>query len=224
MLPDSSGKTQIISIFACENQPVVTAGLSMLLSGYPDLRLAGHAETMEETAVRIGLMHCDVLLAGQPPGMRSALHLLAEIRHAALQIPVVIWVAGMSEMDTFRALQMGARGILLRTQTHSVLADCIRSVHAGEVWLDPLLSSRGSMVRSGVRITPRERQIINLICRGLKNRDIAASMGITPGTVKVHLMHIFEKTGVRDRFQLALQGKEILAAADGALQSRTAGA
>ena len=59
-------------------------------------------------------------------------------------------------------------------------------------------------------MTPREREIIEQIMRGAKNKDVAAALGITPGTVKVHLMHIFEKTGVKDRLELAMQGPRLL--------------
>lgn len=198
------------------------AGLAAVLSPFSDLRLAGSAASVEEIAAKIAEIRFDILLAGQPPAMRSALPLLAEVRQCGLTVPVVIWVASLSEVDVFRALQMGARGILLRTQCVQTLVSCLRAVHDGQVWLDPSLSSRHAPFRGKFRITPRERQIIALVCRGLKNRDIAEEMKITAGTVKVHLMHIFEKTGVRDRFQLAIQGQQILAAADRKDQFHTA--
>ena len=77
-------------------------------------------------------------------------------------------------------------------------------------------SAMTSMPRrnGALRITRREREIVEFICRGLKNKEIAEALSITPGTVKVHLMHIFEKTGVKDRFQLALQGRQFLSAAE----------
>jgi DNA-binding NarL/FixJ family response regulator len=123
----------------------------------------------------------------------------------------VLWVAELSDMDSFRALQMGARGVITRTQSIETILECLRAVGEGNVWLEA--SNRGAAPRThgGTRITPREREIIELVCRGLKNKEIAEVMTITPGTVKVHLMHIFEKTGARDRFQLALQGQQILA-------------
>jgi DNA-binding NarL/FixJ family response regulator len=64
--------------------------------------------------------------------------------------------------------------------------------------------------RAAMRLTRRERQIVEAVSKGMKNKQIAEALGITPGTVKVHLMHIFEKTGARNRFQLALQGPELL--------------
>ena len=64
--------------------------------------------------------------------------------------------------------------------------------------------------RSSPRLTPREKDIVHHVCGGLKNKEIAEALAITPGTVKVHLMHIFEKTGVKDRFELAVQGRRLL--------------
>jgi DNA-binding NarL/FixJ family response regulator len=59
-------------------------------------------------------------------------------------------------------------------------------------------------------LTPRERDIVHHVCGGLKNKEIATALSITAGTVKVHLMHIFEKTGVKDRFELAVHGRKLL--------------
>jgi DNA-binding NarL/FixJ family response regulator len=64
--------------------------------------------------------------------------------------------------------------------------------------------------RAAPRLTPREREIVKQVCAGLKNKEIAGTLSITAGTVKVHLMHIFEKTGVKDRFELAIHGRKLL--------------
>jgi DNA-binding NarL/FixJ family response regulator len=64
--------------------------------------------------------------------------------------------------------------------------------------------------REASRLTPREKQIVALICRGLRNKQIAEQLHITPGTVKVHLMHVFEKTGLKDRLALAVRGRELI--------------
>ena len=74
----------------------------------------------------------------------------------------------------------------------------------------PDQSPDGADRRSAPRLTPREKQIVHQICEGLKNKEIAEALSITAGTVKVHLMHIFEKTGVKDRFELAIQGRKLL--------------
>ena len=94
----------------------------------------------------------------------------------------------------------------------AALIDCLRAVARGDVWIEgsPEQSSDGADRRSAPRLTPREKQIVQQICEGLKNKEIAQALSITAGTVKVHLMHIFEKTGVKDRFELAIQGRKLL--------------
>lgn len=199
-----------LSVFACENQPVVVEGLLRVLEGVHNLRLIGCASDIESTLRQTLEARPDVLLLGQPPALKSILPMLARVRQVDTDLRIILWVSELSDMDSFRALQMGARGVITRTQPIDALLECIRSVGDGNVWLEA--SARGAAPRSalGFRITPREREIIELVCRGLKNKEIAEVMSITPGTVKVHLMHIFEKTGARDRFQLALQGQQIL--------------
>jgi len=82
------------------------------------------------------------------------------------------------------------------------------------VWIENSLPDPAapSDRRVAPRLTPREKEIVHYVCGGLKNKEIAGALSITPGTVKVHLMHIFEKTGVRDRFELAVHGRRLLGA------------
>jgi DNA-binding NarL/FixJ family response regulator len=202
-----------IDVFVCDEQPIVLEGVARVFAEYSDLHLAGSAANLATTLSALVSGHFDVLLLGQPPTARSALPLLAGLTGAHLPTPVVLWVAELGEMDVFRALQMGAKGILRRTTPVSSLVDCLRNVAADNVWLDPSMTRRAHKSGPSARITVRERQVIEYVCRGFRNRDIAAAMNITPGTVKVHLMHIFEKTGARDRFALALQAQQILGAA-----------
>ena len=89
--------------------------------------------------------------------------------------------------------------ILKKTLPVEALVDRLRAVARGDVWIEgsPEQSSDGAERRSAPRLTPREKQIVQQICEGLKNKEIAQALSITAGTVKVHLMHIFEKTGVK---------------------------
>jgi DNA-binding NarL/FixJ family response regulator len=191
----------------------VVEGLIRVLEPCEDLKLVGYVGEVNAAIQQVLLSPADVLLLGQPPTTRSILPLLAQVREARLPARIVLWVGEMSEMDAFRALQMGARGVTTRIQPVASLLECLRTVARGAVWIDG--ASRTTVeTRTGrgtaLRITPRERQIIEAVCKGMKNREIAESLSITAGTVKVHLMHIFEKTGAKDRFQLALQGRQLL--------------
>jgi two-component system nitrate/nitrite response regulator NarL len=212
-----------VTIYVCENQPVLVEGLRRILQDADDLQLVGQASDIGIAIAELAGINVDILLLGQPFSAKSILPLLGQIREADIQVPIVLWVGELSEMDSFRALQMGARGILRKTQAADTLLECLRSVASGSVYVESVFRSPVNSVprRNGVlRITPREREIVEFICRGMKNKEIAEALSITPGTVKVHLMHIFEKTGVKDRFQLALQGRQFLSTAEGPIALR----
>jgi DNA-binding NarL/FixJ family response regulator len=83
---------------------------------------------------------------------------------------------------------------------------CLRTVASGSTWMeDVLFHGNGRRIRAHrSELTPRERQVLQLVEQGMKNSEIARELGIQPGTVKIHLKHIFEKTGVRGRYGLAL--------------------
>jgi two-component system nitrate/nitrite response regulator NarL len=138
------------------------------------------------------------------------LPVLAAIIDTHPSIPIVLWVSDIGDFDTMRACRMGARGILRRTDSVPVLLACLRAVGSGESWMDgPALGDSRQAARIA-RITARERDVLEQVCRGLSNHEIARSLSIAPGTVKVHLTHLFEKTGLRDRFALAEHGRRFL--------------
>jgi DNA-binding NarL/FixJ family response regulator len=217
-----------VTIFVCEPQPVLVEGLERVVGRHPDLRMVGHASELGVTVAEFPKARPDILLLGQPSSAESILPLLEKAREADLGASLVIWVSDLSEMDSFRALQMGARGMVGKTQSADTLVECLRTVGSGSVYLESRIRSRVNSAprRNGaLRITRREREIVELVCGNKKNKEIADALSITPATVKIHLTHIFEKTGVRDRFQLALQGRQFLSSSEApGLRSRAAGA
>jgi DNA-binding NarL/FixJ family response regulator len=98
--------------------------------------------------------------------------------------------------------------VVRKTASLETLLDCLRTVAAGGNWMeDGLIRADESPIRFGrLPLTARELQVIELVEQGMTNRDIARELGIRTGTVKIHLKHIFEKTGVRGRYGLALSG------------------
>jgi DNA-binding NarL/FixJ family response regulator len=144
--------------------------------------------------------------------LKAVFEFIADVKNPAGKCQAVLWVHDLADVDCFRALRCGARGILKKTFPVTALIECLRAVARGDVWIEgsPEPSADGSDRRTAPRLTPREKQIVQQICEGLKNKEIAQTLSITAGTVKVHLMHIFEKTGVKDRFELAIQGRKML--------------
>jgi len=202
-----------ISVFVCESQPIVIEGLKRVLEGNSDLKLAGETSNPEEMAELVAGLRPDVVLIDQSWGSRTALELVARTRSVSESTQAVLWVTGLTEGESFRALQTGARGILKKTLPVSAILECLRAVGHGNIWIENSISNQmvGFLNRRDVpRLTAREQEVVGLICRGMKNKQIAETLAITTGTVKVHLMHIFEKTGVKDRFELAMEARKIL--------------
>ena len=202
-----------ITVFACESQPVVLEGLTKILGECADFEFAGSAPNLIEA--REALRNCrpDVILLDQTAGLKVVFQFIADVRTTVTRCHPVLWINDLAEIDCFRALQLGARGILKKTLPVQAIVECLRTVARGNVWIESSLSDQvnGSIERrSTPRLTPREKEIVHHVCAGLKNKEIAGALTITPGTVKVHLMHIFEKTGVKDRFELAVHGRRLL--------------
>ena len=114
----------------------------------------------------------------------------------------------MSEPEALRFLQAGAAGVMRKTASVQDIVACIRTVAAGGSWMEhEILRNPARPVRTGrSALTAREIQVMDLVERGFRNKEIAGNLGISTGTVKIHLKHIFEKTGIHGRYGLALNG------------------
>jgi two-component system nitrate/nitrite response regulator NarL len=215
-----------LTVFAYESQPIVVEGLAKVLAGCEDMQYVGSASTFGDALTALQEHHPDILLVDQTAGLKVVFQFIADVKNAWSRCQPVLWVNDLAEIDCFRALQLGARGILKKTLPVDALVECLRSVGRGNVWIESSLPNpAGSPGRRVLpRLTPREREIVHHVCAGLKNREIGLALSITAGTVKVHLMHIFEKTGVKDRFELAVHGRRLLGTAHAGDMSRAEGA
>lgn len=202
-----------LTVFACESQPIVLEGLAKILSDCHDLEYVGSAASLPDALESLRGLHPDVILVDQASGLKMVFQFISDVKSTSPRCQPVLWVNDLAEIDCFRALQLGARGILKKTLPVPSVLECLRSVGRGNVWIESSLSDHmmGSLDRrSSPRLTPREKEIVHHVCAGMKNKEIAEALSITAGTVKVHLMHIFEKTGVKDRFELAVHGRRLL--------------
>lgn len=204
-----------LTVFACESQPIVLEGLEKVLAACDDLEYVGGTSQLADALDVLRRRQPNILLIGQGAGLKVVFQFISDVRNTSTLCQPVLWVNDLAEIDCFRALQLGARGILKKTLAIPALLDCLRAVGRGDVWIEGTLSDQvvGAIDRrSAPRLTPREKEIVHHVCAGLKNKEIAEALQITAGTVKVHLMHIFEKTGVKDRFELAVHGRRMLGA------------
>ncbi len=208
-----------ISVFVCEPQPIIIEGLQKVFGETNDIVFAGSVARPADALDAVQRTHPNIVLIDGTSGLTASLRLLGHLKAAAPSHPV-LWVMDLPEMDAFRALQMGARGIVKKTLPTAKLIECLREVGSGQIWMQESEQVAEFLQRKDAsRLTPREKEVVRLICRGLRNRQIAENLHITPGTVKVHLMHIFEKTGLKDRLALAVHGRDLVGVEAPALEN-----
>lgn len=192
----------------CETQPATAEGIRALLVGVGGLecRWTVHSLSMGMHLVRQEPVR--VVLLDKGFGLQSVLQALQELRQAGDEVAPVVWGVSMSEPEALRLLQSGARGILRKTADAATIVSCLRTVSEGGAWLEECVFREATRLERGQRseLTAREQQVLELVEQGMRNKDIAEELGIRPGTVKIHLKHIFEKTGVHGRYGLALNG------------------
>lgn len=204
---------ETITVYVCESQPIVIEGLKRALEGHSDLQLVGASVSITDALESIAAAQPNIILLDQSAGNKAAFEMIPKIRMRSLHSHTILWVTTVTEVESFRALQSGIRGILKKTLPVTSVVECLRAVGRGNIWIENSISNQvvGFLNRRNLpRLTPREYEIVALICRGMKNKQIAGELSITIGTVKVHLMHIFEKTGVKDRFELALEAHKLI--------------
>jgi DNA-binding NarL/FixJ family response regulator len=199
------------SIAICDTQPVTAEGIRNLLSGVPDLKFLSALDSLAQAAEVVRKQRPSVLILDKGFGIQAILDWLVEIQAGEgppVQTGLVVWGVSITEAEALRFLQAGARGILRKSARVQAVVACLRSVASGRSWMED------SVFRDSTRpdryprteLTAREQQVLELVEQGFKNKEIAVELGIRPGTVKIHLKHIFEKTGVRGRYGLALNG------------------
>jgi len=198
----------IKTVGACDTQPIAVQGLRAILSESGRLRLTRAVETLEEGWQLAETRAVDILLIDKAFGMHSVLDWLIRLKALEQTPAVVIWGIAVTEAEALRFLQGGAKAIIRKTTEVKKLISCLNTVADGGSWMeDRVLRDSWQRDRtSRSDLTTREQQVVQLVEQGFKNREIAAELGIRPGTVKIHLKHIFEKTGVRGRYGLALTG------------------
>lgn len=197
------------SVAVCESQPVTAEGLRTLLNGTDELMFLGRTDSLQAASELIRQMRPAVCLVDKSLGIQAVMDWVSHAKVISQQMTeFVVWGVSITEAEALRFLQSGAKGILRKTSDTDTVLACLEAVASGSSWMADSVfrDSRQPDRQSRSELTPREQQVMELVEQGLKNKDIARELGIRPGTVKIHLKHIFEKTGVRGRYGLALNG------------------
>jgi DNA-binding NarL/FixJ family response regulator len=196
-------------------------GLRSLLESAEGFRLIATETSLEDGMDAVHELQPAVLVVDKSFGIQAVMECLRTLRHADFRTAAVVWSGALSGAEALRLLQAGASGVVHKTARLDTLLDCIRQVAGGSTWMEEDLVATPDQPACTGRsaLTARELQVVELVERGMKNKEIADALGIRTGTVKIHVKHIFEKTGIRGRYGLALSGlkqKGLMAAGAGA--------
>jgi len=211
-----------ITVFIADDQAMVRQGFGALLSAQPDIAVIGDAPNGRIAVSEVRRLRPDVVLMDVRMPELGGLEATREILSAATTPPVRVLMLTTFDIDeyVYEALSAGASGFLLKDAPADDLIRAVRVVAAGDALLAPSVTRRliADVVRrrSGPRpwgrelatLTPREREVLELIAQGLSNTEIADRLFVTEHTVKTHVGNIFAKLSLRDRAQAVVVAYE----------------
>jgi len=187
--------------------PIVEAGLRHIFEKQSEFTVVhtcrAQADALQAAErFRPKIVLCNVALD-------ASLGVVYEICRAAPESAVVLFAPRFPTDLAQQALRMGVRGIVSTTAHPDTLLECLRLVAGGATWIEGSLAAEIVKMQR-VSLSPRQKDILALLVRGFKNKEIAWELGLSVGTVKAYLTALFEKVGARDRFELALFGLKYL--------------
>jgi two-component system nitrate/nitrite response regulator NarL len=202
-----------IRVAIVDDHTILRAGLRMLIEANPAMMVVGEAGNRSEAFSLVESEQPDVILLDLDLGGESSLLFIEDLKRTAAGARILV-LTGVVEPEKHQtALRLGAMGLVFKEKCVQDLIEAIQQVNAGQVWFDPSIMS--GLVAEAQRapdpdaekiaaITTREREIVNLVCEGLKNKEIAGRLSISESTVRNHLTSILHKLELSDRFELAL--------------------
>jgi two-component system NarL family response regulator len=192
-----------IRILLVDDHPVVRAGLTSMLSTIPGLDVCGAASSGEEALQMVDSEQPDVLLLDlRMPGM-TGIELLKAIRAKTSPPKTLVLTSYESDEEIYRAIEAGAQGYLLKSTPQAEIVAAIQTVHSGRHHIPPRIAARLAerMVRSA--LTQRELEILEMVVRGLTNKQIGHALQISENTARNHINSIIRKLDVSGRTEAA---------------------
>jgi DNA-binding NarL/FixJ family response regulator len=204
------------NVLLCSDEPILAEGLARILVGAEALNLVSYCPGIEGLQAQMEAHQPDLLLVDLTAGINFSV--LSGLHEVASHAKIVLWVHAISTELALQAMSLGVRGILRKTLPTETLLRCLTRVNEGELWFEKALTDSIMSARR-YSLTRREGQLVSLLSQGLKNKEIATALTISEGTVKVYLSRLFQKLGVKDRFELALYGLKNLTPGNSAMES-----
>lgn len=208
---------QEVRILLADDHPIFRDGLKRLLESETGLKVIAEASNGAEAVKLVKLHKPDLLLLDLSMPQQTGIEAIRELGSLGASVRIILLTAAVEKSQIVEALQLGARGVVLKDSATQLLIQAVRVVMAGEYWvgreqvsnlvqyLRTLMQTTAQEARQRkFGLTPRELEIVSAVVAGFANKEIAEHFKISEDTVKHHLSNIFDKLGVSTRLELAL--------------------
>ncbi len=199
----------VLRVLLCDDHPVVRQGLRAFFASRPGIDIVGEAADGEEAVRKARHLKPDVVLMDLVlPGI-GGVEAITRIRRADETVKLIVLTSFADDSQVVPAIRAGASAYLLKDVEPAALEEAVRAVARGDSLLHPrvtaaVLQEVSRDAASDVDLTPREREVLALIAKGMTNRRIARQLTVSEKTVKTHVSNVLGKLGVADRTQAAL--------------------
>jgi DNA-binding NarL/FixJ family response regulator len=205
-----------IRILIADDHPVIRIGVRNMLQSEPGLDVVGECSDGDEAITQTLELLPDILLLDVYMPRLPGIEAMRSIMNGSPTVKIILLTSTISTQQIIEALQIGARGIVIKDAVADHITAAIRAVSGGDYWiggkrvvnlvgaLHDLMQQAAVPDRKTFGLTPREMEVVGCIVEGCSNRDIAKQFGLSEETVKRHLSNIFDKTGVSTRLELAM--------------------
>jgi DNA-binding NarL/FixJ family response regulator len=195
----------LYTVLLCDTEPIAMEGMRHLLESAGGLRVDAAETSLVDGKDAASEFSPSLIVMDKALGTQAIIDWIRELRRSPSPPDVIVWGTSISDSEGLRFLHAGASGVIRKTAKLDIILHCVRAVSSGGKWVeDDMLPRTAYQQRARSELTARELEVAELVKQGLKNREIALALGIQVGTVKIHLKHIFEKTGVHGRYNLAV--------------------
>jgi DNA-binding NarL/FixJ family response regulator len=218
--PDSPMNLRVVVV---DDHLIILDGLRRLIEAEPGWQVVATCRSARHAIDVVMAEMVDlVVLDLRMPDM-NGLDLIRGLRSDRPDLPLIVLTADISDEDLAEAMRHRVNGIVLKEQAPSALVECIRAVAAGRTYFaDQTLNAALERIREGdvareqvlEKLTPREIEVSRLAAAGLRSREIAARLGIAPGTVKLHLHSVYSKLDITTRVELANLSRKLQLGSD----------